>query len=100
MNCPLPNLSLLAPDAQPDEPVLLEYDVMIDEWRMSDDSLTPSDLNYQPISVFPDPVILGFEGEMTFSSDTSEMVIAVCVVRFIEIFLFYCVNTLVYGPSS
>ena len=62
LECVLPQLQHLAADMSHTELALLQYDVHIDNWSMSLGTLTPNDLDYEPIRVYRDPYISGFEG--------------------------------------
>ena len=62
LECVLPQLQHLAADMSHTELALLQYDVHIDNWNMSLGTLTPNDLDYEPIRVYRDPYISGFEG--------------------------------------
>ena len=62
LECVLPRLDAIAQLPQDsDTPTLLQYDVHIDSWNMSLGSLTPDDLEYEPIRVYREPNIIGLD---------------------------------------
>ena len=61
LHCTLPPLADLLSMHGDHEEHLLEYDVIMNNWRLSESALSPLNLDYQPIIVLPDPVVDGIE---------------------------------------